>query len=56
VSFIDYSAALDVLPQASPRKLVGLLRAVAAPIGAEDIFVYLADFQGVVLPAGAVEP
>jgi serine phosphatase RsbU (regulator of sigma subunit) len=49
VSSLDYSAALDAVVEASPRELVGLIRTAATPIGAEDIFMYLADFQGVVL-------
>jgi serine phosphatase RsbU (regulator of sigma subunit) len=56
VSSLDYSAALDAVVQASPRELVGLIRAAAAPIGAEDIFVYLADFQGVVLQPVLLSP
>jgi serine phosphatase RsbU (regulator of sigma subunit) len=49
VSSLDYAAALDAVVEASPRELVGLIRAAAAPLRAEEIFVYLADFQGVVL-------
>ena len=56
VSSLDYSAALDAVMEASPRELVGLIRAAAAPIGAEDIYVYLADFQGVRPAARAAEP
>lgn len=35
---------------------MALLRAAAAPIGAEDIFVYLADFEGVVLHPVLLSP
>ena len=56
MSSLDYSAALDAVVEASPRELVGLIRAAAAPIGAEDIFVYLADFQGVVLQPVLLSP
>ncbi len=49
MSSLDYAAALDAVVDASPRELLDLVRAAAAPIGAEDIYVYLADFQGVVL-------
>jgi Stage II sporulation protein E (SpoIIE) len=53
---LDYSAALDAVVEASPRELVGLIRMAAAPIGAEGIFVYLADFQGVVLQPVLLSP
>jgi len=56
VSSLDYSAALDAVVEASPRELVGLIRTAAAPIGAEDIFMYLADFQGVVLQPVLLSP
>jgi serine phosphatase RsbU (regulator of sigma subunit) len=56
VSPLDYSAALDAVVQASPRELIGLLRAAAAPLGAGDIYVYLADFQGVVLQPVLLSP
>jgi serine phosphatase RsbU (regulator of sigma subunit) len=56
VSSIGYSAALDAVVEASPRELIGLIRAAAAPIGAEEIFVYLADFQGVVLQPVLLSP
>ena len=56
MSSLDYSAALDAVVEASPRELVGLIRTAAAPIGAEDIFMYLADFQGVVLQPVLLSP
>jgi hypothetical protein len=45
----DYAAALDNIADASPGELTGLLRAASTPIGASDVDLYLADFQGVVL-------
>jgi hypothetical protein len=45
----DYGAALDRVADASPGDLVSLLRAAADPLGASEVNLYLADFQGVVL-------
>jgi hypothetical protein len=56
VSSLDYAAVLDAVVEASPRELVGLIRAAAAPLAADEIFVYLADFQGVVLHPVLLSP
>jgi serine phosphatase RsbU (regulator of sigma subunit) len=45
----DYAAALDRTATAAPYELYGLIRATAQPLGARDVSIYLADFQGVVL-------
>ena len=45
----DYAAALDNTAMAAPYELYGLIRATAEPLGARDVSIYLADFQGVVL-------
>jgi Stage II sporulation protein E (SpoIIE) len=45
----DYAAALDNTAMATPYELYGLVRATAEPLGARDVSIYLADFQGVVL-------
>ena len=37
MSSLDYAAALDAVVEASPRELVGLIRAAAAPLAAEEI-------------------
>lgn len=52
----DYSAALDLVPDVLPRQLGALLDTVAAPIGATELAVYLADFQGVALQAVPLAP
>jgi hypothetical protein len=45
----DYAAALDRAERTSPTELGELLRVVAEPLGASEVSLYLADFQGVVL-------
>ncbi len=45
----DYAAALDGVADASPGDLASLVRTAAAPLGASEVNLYLADFQGVVL-------
>lgn len=47
---------LDLIPHAMPNDLVRLLRGVAEPLGAEDISVYLVDFQGMVLQPILLDP
>jgi Stage II sporulation protein E (SpoIIE) len=46
---LNYSAALDHTSTAAPYELYGLIKSTAEPLGASDITIYLADFQGVVL-------
>jgi hypothetical protein len=46
---LDYAAALDVIADASAGDLSGLLLATARELGATEVDLYLADFQGVVL-------
>ena len=45
----DYPAVLDRVPDVSPHEIVELLSAAAAPIGASDLALLLADLQGLVL-------
>ena len=45
----DYSAVLDILPEASPAELVNLVRRAAEPLGARDVSLFLSDFEGVML-------
>ena len=45
----NYAAALDKTVMAAPNELYELVRATAEPLGATDVSIYLADFQGVVL-------
>lgn len=49
VPSVDYAAALDLVADASPEQLVGLIRTAAAPLGAHEVSLYLVDFQGTVL-------
>jgi phosphoserine phosphatase RsbU/P len=42
----DYAHVLDALADAAPDRVVDLVAAAAAPLGAGDIRLYLADFQG----------
>lgn len=46
---LDIGPVLDLVPEALPGDLLSLLEVVAAPLGAEEIAVYLIDFQGMVL-------
>lgn len=45
----DYSSILAALPEARPQELFDLLQTAAAPLGASELGVYLADYQGVAL-------
>jgi hypothetical protein len=49
VGSLDYAAALDVIADASAGDLSRLLLATARQLGASEVDLYLADFQGVVL-------
>lgn len=46
---LDVGKALDDLPVTPPAELLSLLGAAAQPLGARDVLLYLADFQGVSL-------
>lgn len=46
---LDYAGALDVTPDCSAAELLDILAIAAEPIGARDLQLYLADFQGVTL-------
>jgi sigma-B regulation protein RsbU (phosphoserine phosphatase) len=46
---LNTGPVLDSLPQAMANDLVRLLKVAAEPLGASEISVYLADFQGLVL-------
>jgi hypothetical protein len=45
----DFICVLDDLPETAPSELLGRLEAAAGPLGATDVQLYLADFQGVAL-------
>ncbi len=45
----DYAAALDRVAEVSPAEMTRLLEAAAEPLGASEVALYLADFQGAVL-------
>lgn len=49
MSSLDYSRVIDILPQASPAELLDLLRMASEPLGAREVCLYLADFQGIAL-------
>jgi hypothetical protein len=49
VGSLDYAAALDLIADASAGDLSGLLLATAGQLGASEVDLYFADFQGVVL-------
>ncbi len=53
---LDYAAALDSIADASAVELTGLLRSAAEPLGATQVDLYLADFQGVVLQPIQLSP
>ena len=51
VAHPNYAAALDSTVMAAPYELYGLIATTAKPLGASEVSIYLADFQGVVLQA-----
>lgn len=53
---LNIGPVFDSLPQAMPSDLVRLLGVVAEPLGASEISVYLADFQGLVLQPILLDP
>jgi hypothetical protein len=53
---LNTAPVLDLIPLALPSDLVPLLRVVAEPLGADDINVYLVDFQGMVLQPILLDP
>jgi hypothetical protein len=61
VGSLDFAVAPDVIADASAGDLSGLLLATARQLGASEVDLYLADFQGAVLQpmllgAGLTEP
>lgn len=53
---LDFASALDGLTTASPVGFEALLRQAAAPLGATEVTVYLADVQHVVLQPVLLAP